>query len=184
VKASVATELSMFIQKSELEKKNNVNVYHNARLLLKIYSSAVWNTRIAADDLLDSYSEAYQINDIAGLQSLVSMDENNNVKRLEDRLRSVAQNKIIIDIVERSMLHVKEYPRLGELYFSIINKNFVVKYPYTESEMLESLNLSRSTYYRRRKESITTFGVSLWGYILPDVLDKLNPYYRNILRQN
>lgn len=177
--------INKLLKKMQINFNDSANVYHNAKLLLKIYSSAVWNTRDTIDELLCSCSEAYQTNDIAGLESLVSMYENKDVQVLEGRLRSVAQNKIIIDIVEKSMVHVKEYPAHGELYYDILSKNFFVKFPYTESEILESLNISRSTYYRRRKEAITTFGVSLWGYILPNILRALtNTRNETFLRQN
>ena len=143
----------------QMDISNNKAVYHNAKLLLKIYASAVWNTRDAVDELLCSHSETYQSSDIAALECLVTMYDDNSVKQLENKLRCVAQNKIIIDIVERNMLHLREYPFHGELYYTILNKSFFVKYPYTESEILESLNLSRSTYYRHRKDAVTTFGV-------------------------
>ncbi len=168
----------------ELDISQNTVAYHNAKLLLKIYSCAVWNTRDTVDELVCAYSEAYESGDIAALECLVSMYENNSVKQLEGKLRCVAQNKIIIDIIEKNLLHVREYPFHGELYYTILNKNYFLKYPYTESEMIESLNLSRSTYYRRRKDAITTFGVSMWGYILPNVLREIKSTDETFLRQS
>jgi len=166
----------------ELDISQNTAAYHNAKLLLKIYSCAVWNTRDAVDELIYAYSEAYESGDIAALESLVSMYENNSVKQLEGKLRCVAQNKIIMDIVEKSMMRVQLYPMQGELYYTILSKNYFTGYPYTESEILESLNISRSTYYRRRKEAITVFGMSMWGYIIPSVLIQLKSTSETFLR--
>lgn len=166
----------------ELDINQNTATYHNAKLLLRIYSSAVWNTKASVDELLCSHSETYESCDISALECLVSMYESNCVKQLESKLRCVAQNKIIIDIVERNMLHVREYPFHGDLYYTILNKNYFVKYPYTESEILESLNMSRSTYYRRRKDAITTFGISMWGYMLPNVLREISSTGETLLR--
>lgn len=168
----------------ELGTDQNKAAYHNTKLLLSIYSSAVWNTRDTVDELLNSYSEAYDGGDIAALECLVSMYEGNSVRQLESRLRCVVQNKIMIDIVEKNMLHVREYPYHGELYYNILNKNYFVRHPYTETEILEALCLSRSTYYRRRKDAITTFGISMWGYMLPQVLRKMKSYRETFLRQN
>ena len=162
----------------ELDISQNTAAYHNAKLLLKIYSCAVWNTRDSVDELVYAYSEAYENGDIAALECLVSMYENNSVKQLEGKLRCVAQNKIIMDIVEKSMMRVQSYPMQGELYYTILSKNYFTRYPYTESEILESLNISRSTYYRRRKEAITVFGMSMWGYIIPSVLIQLKSTVR------
>ena len=166
----------------ELDISQNTAAYHNAKLLLKIYSCAVWNTRDAVDELVCVYSEAYENGDIAALECLVSMYENNSVKQLEGKLCCVAQNKIIMDIVEKSMMRVQSYPMQGELYYTILSKNYFTGYPYTESEILESLNISRSTYYRRRKEAITVFGMSMWGYIIPGVLIQLKNTSETFLR--
>lgn len=37
----------------------------------------------------------------------------------------------------------------------------------TERELLELLNMERSTFYDRKKEAIMLLGVSLWGYAIP-----------------
>jgi len=176
--------LNTLLAKLEIDAGEKENVYHNAMLLLRIYSSAVWNTRDTADKLFRSCSETYRVTDIEGLECLISMYESNSVKKFETKLISVAQNKIMIDIVERSVLHVKEYPHYGDLYYAILNKNFFAEYPYTESEILEFLNISRSTYYRRRKEAIITFGISMWGYILPSILNEIKQCGETFLRQN
>jgi len=176
--------LNMLLERFKINAGEKENIYHNAILLLRVYSSAVWNTKAAVDELLYVHSETYENGDIAALECLVSMYEGNSVRQLESRLRCVAQNKIMIDIVEKNMLHVREYPYNGELYYTILNKNYFVRYPYTESEIIESLNLSRSTYYRRRKEAITTFGVSMWGYMLPNIVRKIKVNCETFLRQD
>jgi len=184
------TELGELIKEINTVETNDKQTYHNANLLLNIYSSAVWNTRETVDNLLYEHSEAYASNDISGLHSLVSMYENKDTRQIEEKLRCVAHNKLIIDLVERCVLHVRDYPRYGNLYYEILNKNFFVKYPYTEAEITDALSLSRSTYYRRRKEAITTFGISLWGYVLPNVLTALknnlltNNHNETFMRQN
>jgi len=184
VEALKENDLNMLLKKFKINSGEKESVYHNAVLLLRIYSSAVWNTKAAVDELLYAHSETYMSGDIEALECIVSMYESNSVRQLESKLRCVAQNKIMIDIVEKNMLHVREYPCYGELYYNILNQNFFVKYPYTESEILESLNISRSTYYRRRKEAITTFGVSMWGYILPCVLNEIKQRRETFLRQS
>lgn len=41
------------------------------------------------------------------------------------------------------------------------------KAQYTESELLEILNLERSTFYDRKKEAVMLLGIALWGYAIP-----------------
>ena len=44
---------------------------------------------------------------------------------------------------------------------------FNIHYGYTESELLDLLNMERSTFYDRKREAILLLGVSLWGYAIP-----------------
>ena len=58
---------------------------------------------------------------------------------------------------------------------TITTESFITKYyqelphrfSYTERELLELLNMERSTFYDRKKEAIMLLGVSLWGYAIP-----------------
>ena len=39
--------------------------------------------------------------------------------------------------------------------------------------MLEELNMERSVFYDRKKEAIYIFSVCLFGYAIPEMLEKL-----------
>lgn len=45
--------------------------------------------------------------------------------------------------------------------------SYLTAFRYTESELLELLNLERSTFYDRKKEAVLLLGISLWGYAIP-----------------
>ena len=66
-----------------------------------------------------------------------------------------------------AMIHVKEFPEGGEIHFDILYKLYLSKFKYSEADMLEALNLERSTYYDCKKEAIWVFGLALWGTVLP-----------------
>ena len=84
-------------------------------------------------------------------------------ERFEERIRSLFETKWIIELVDMAMLKIREYPDKGALYCEIISKAYLNRFKYKESEMLELLNMERSTYYDRKKEAILLFGLSLWG---------------------
>ena len=153
------------------EKRDNFNYYHNAKTLLKIYSKTVWETSRKYEDIVYSCENDYGIDAIDGLEIVASLGEESKSSKLSERLLSVGENKLIIDAIHTALMKLKEYPHKGELYYQIIYKNYFVKYKYTESEMLESLCLARTTYFRRRKEAIQLFGISLWKLTIPKVLD-------------
>jgi hypothetical protein len=147
-------------------------VYHNAKTLLKIYSQSAWELSGRYADIIGTFDE-YEINDIKSLEIIAAFSETGNTSKLTERLLSMGENKLIIEVINSAMLKLKEYPYKGELYYQIIYKNYFVKFRYTESEILESLCLSRSTYYRRRKEAVQLFGISLWQLTIPKVLNIL-----------
>jgi len=47
---------------------------------------------------------------------------------------------------------------------------YLLKYNYSEDEMMEALNISRSTLYREKKRALSLLGVILWGYMLPGIM--------------
>ena len=94
-------------------------------------------------------------------------------ERFEERIRSLFETKWIIELVDMAMLKIREYPDKGALYCEIISKAYLNRFKYKESEMLEVLNMERSTYYDRKKEAILLFGLSLWGTAIPKLKDFL-----------
>lgn len=162
------------LDKIDRHKKIDMNIYHNAMLLLKTYSSVVWENANNYNDIINEHSEVYGTPDYSGLEIMTQLGEEKKARELKDKLMNVAENKIMIDAIEMALIHTKEYPYNGQLYYDIISKNFFVKYKYSESEMLESLAMARTTYYRKRKEAIHLFGVSLWGFIIPSIMKTLS----------
>ncbi len=154
----------------DTSQNHNNNIYHNAKLLLNIYSKTAWETCSKYADIMESYEDDYGINDIKGLEIISSLGDSAQSQRLSERLLSVEKNKLIIDVIHSALLKLKDYPHKGELYYQIIYKNYFVKFKYCESEILESLCLARTTYFRRRKEAINIFGISLWNLTIPKVL--------------
>ena len=59
--------------------------------------------------------------------------------------------------------------RLGfyvEEYRPIIYYNFLLPTEMADEDILLEINLSRSSYYRKKKEAITLFGILLWTEML------------------
>lgn len=53
------------------------------------------------------------------------------------------------------------------MYCEILSKCYLSKFKYKEAEMLEIMDMERSTYYDRKKEAVLLFGLSLWGNAIP-----------------
>lgn len=73
----------------------------------------------------------------------------------------------MIDLIDKAMSKVYDYYNNGQLYHEILSKSYLTAFRYTESELLEILNLERSTFYDRKKEAVMLLGIALWGYAIP-----------------
>jgi len=158
------------------DKEFDKQKYHNAKLLLKIYRDVVWRVE---DALCELDNQAYHFGGrrISELIDYLSFDFDEGVdkNKIEAKLTNISETKCIIDIIDKALIRLKNYPNNGELYYEIISKQYILKYRYTESEILDTINIERTMFYRRKKEAINLIGVILWGYILP----QLKEYWSN-----
>lgn len=144
--------------------------YHDAHLLLKIYSDVVWGMSERYDDIICECQESYGDSSLDVLDVMTEFGSNVKAKLLQEQLQNIETSKIIIDMVNRATMKLRTYPRKGEQYYNILTNTYFVRKKHTEQELLEILNMSRTTYYRQKKKAICLFGVVLWGYIIPDII--------------
>lgn len=150
--------------------------YHRADLILKKYRNIVW----AAEGRMEDYQMrafAYGEHDYAvGLRYLADFAPEADGEQFVSKVAGVMETAELINMVDRALQRVREYPRHGELYFDILNKKYIVRYPYTEDELLDSMGLTRTTLFRHRKEAVYLFALCLFGIAIPELLSQFcNP---------
>jgi hypothetical protein len=157
------------------DKQFNIEVFHKAKLLLRIYRDVVWRTQ---EVLYDTDAEAYDFGGrrIAELADYLSYDFESDIdkEKAEYKLLSIGESKFLVDLVDTALVKLQTYPTLGRLYFDILTKQYIYKVRYTDAELIETLNIERTQYYKRKKEAINLFGIVLWGYIIPPLRDYLS----------
>lgn len=141
-------------------------ILHKTKLLLGVYRDVVWATLYEADAVHeDIYYFGSELND-----ALVYLEEfapDTKKAEFEAKVSSLFENKWMIDLIDKAMTRVYDYHNNGRLYHEILSKCYLTAFRYTESDVLELLNLERSTFYDRKKEAILLLGISLWGYAIP-----------------
>lgn len=154
------------------DKKFNVAVFHEAKLLLSLYRDVVWRTQ---EVMYDTSEEAYDFGGrrIAELADYLSYDFEGDIDKgkAESKLLSIAESKFLVDLVDKALLKLQAYPNFGELYFNILTRQYIYKVKYTDAELIETLSIERTQYYKRKKEAVNLFGIILWGYIIPPIKD-------------
>ena len=158
----------------EVGTENNEKTYHNARLLLEIYSRVLWRLEESLEDLDTECFETDNKHLFDLIDSLIDVDTNVNEYRFERRMQSIEESKSLIEFVDRALNKLKRYPGNGDLYFHLITKLYVNNHSFKldEEDLLEELHISRSTFYREKKKAITLFGVTLWGFALNGILNQ------------
>jgi len=153
------------------ERKINEKVVHQAKLLLTLYRHVVWSVEY------DLYELNITANDFGSrrIQDLVdylAFDFNGEIDKIKvgDHLRSIADTRDLVILVDKALSRLKTYPGQGELYFNIINRKYIIKYESADHKLLESLGIERTTYYKRKKEAVNLLGTILWGYVIPEMM--------------
>ena len=136
------------------------DIFHKTKLLLSTYRDVVWAT---LSDCNCINEEIYYYGDDL-TDALVYLEEfAPDIKRseFERRVCNLFENKWMIDLIDKAMSKVYDYYNNGRLYHEILSKSYLTAFRYTESELLEILNLERSTFYDRKKEAIMVLGIAL-----------------------
>ena len=153
----------------DLKKRCNDKYYHNAGRLLDLYKKVSWRLN---QSLAEMEEECMQIGDVSlsqAIQELMQIDSDLDSLKLDERLESIMVSYQMVQIVNRALLMLKAYPDGGEEFFEIINRVYILQIPYSEQEMLDTLHIGRTTYYKRKKEAVAMLGVVLWGFVIPEL---------------
>ena len=138
-----------------------------SKLLLGSYRRVCWASLGACQLQSDDSYFICDDNIEQALDYLRAYPPNEDRGVFERNLKTLFDSKWMVELVDTAMIQVKEFPDSGERYFEILSKYFLSKFKYCESELLEVLQIERSSYYDRKKEAILVFGLALWGTVLP-----------------
>ena len=145
------------------------SVFHKAKLILQIYRDVVW---ALSDEIEELEYSAYELGGQsleAGLCYLADFAPEVDAGEFETRVCELMQSKMLVDIVDRALVKLRDYPGNGVVYFEILSKQYIYKNRYTESELLDELRMERSVFYDRKREAVQLFSVCLFGYTLPEL---------------
>ena len=164
------TSLDQATVRVQLERAINNKILHQAKLLLKLYRNVVWSVENHLQDL-EVTAKDFGSRRIQDLIDYLAFDFEGDIDtdKVGDHLQSIAETRDLILLVDKAMVRLKSYPLWGELYFDLLNRKFIIRYAYSDQDLMEAMNLTRATYYRRKNEAINLLGHILWGYILPEM---------------
>ena len=145
---------------------NQSDIFSKTKLLLSVYRDVVWITlseSARVNEELVYYGEELD----SALVYLELFAPDTEKQEFESRISALFENKWMVDLIDTAMAKIYDYHNNGRLYHEIISKSYLTAFRYTESELLDLLNMERSTFYDRKREAILLLGGSLWGYAIP-----------------
>lgn len=153
-------------------------LYAKSKLLLEIYKDICWDTADYASQVGEEALYGYDFcsGDLdAALLYLENFAPTEKKERFTERVQKLFEVKWMIELVDRAVMKVRDFPCKGELYVSILSAYYLTNFPLTETEMIETFKFERSTLYRRKREAIKVFGLAIWGGAIEE--------FRNIMVQ-
>jgi hypothetical protein len=154
--------------------KGNPQIYHNTKELIKVYGKVVWCLDHSVKEMEAECIECGYGSLFDALSFLSScMDCELDALHLEERTQSMLFTGALVEIINKALAMLQDYPDKGNRYFEIINKMHIIKYRYSEDEMLNFLQISRRSLYREKKEAMNLLGIILWGFLIPDLMESM-----------
>lgn len=148
---------------------NMENTYKKTDLLLRLYRKVNWSISDKLDDLNEITYESC-LGDTESLSYLLNFAPERELDTFRSRAVNAMQSRVLIDLIEKAVVKIREYPDNGGIYYSIIDLKFLNYFKYSEEDILEELDLERSTYYRKKKEATLLLGYILFGLIMPEYI--------------
>lgn len=149
------------------------NTFKKTEMLLKIYRKVYWSTQESFDELNEiTYESCMSKSEFVCY--LLNFAPDKELAVFESRAVNTMQTRVLVELIECAAVKLKDYPENGDVYYSIIDLKYFDRFQYTESEILEQLNLERSNFYRKRKEASMLMGYVLFGMVMPDYINKIS----------
>ncbi len=145
------------------------DTYKKTDLLLKLYRKVCWSMEKHFEDLQEITYESC-LGDTENLTYLLNFAPEKELDIFRSKAINAMQTKVLIDLIDKSIIKLREYPDNGIMYHSIIELKYIGYFRFTEDEILEQLNLERSTYYRKKKEATMLLGYVLFGFVMPEYI--------------
>ena len=145
-------------RRQEIAKK----AYHNTELLLKSYRDIVWVLETMPDQIASELMIPF-----ASLDELidkVDMELSMNNRRLEGRLHSIMQSRLLIDRINEAVSVLKTKPNDGADMYSVIYETYMAPGgPFAAWELYRKVAMSKRKFYEIRKRAITLISLRLWS---------------------
>ena len=136
------------------------NMYHNTQMMLKHYRDIVWALECFPEQVAEELDRP--LKDLDALLSMVDTQLAMGNTRLEHRMLSIKQSRLLLDRINDALTVLRQQPGNGETMYNIIFQTFVTPDKLTHQEILYRLDISDRHYYRLRQQAVNILSIRLW----------------------
>ena len=136
------------------------NMYHNTQMMLKHYRDIVWALECFPEQVAEELDRP--LKDLDALLSMVDTHLAMGNTRLEHRMLSIKQSRLLMDRSNDALTVLRQKPGNGEMMYNIIFQTFVTPDKLTHQEILYRLDISDRHYYRLRQQAVNILSIRLW----------------------
>ncbi len=110
------------------------NMYHNTQMMLKHYRDIVWALECFPEQVAEELDRP--LKDLDALLSMVDTQLAMGNARLEHRMLSIKQSRLLLDRINDALTVLRQKPGNGEMMYNIIFQTFVTPDKLTHQEIL------------------------------------------------
>lgn len=147
--------------KRKKQQKKRKHLYHNTQVLMENYQTMLWVIEnfpaAVAEELSEPMAETDRLLERIDLEFAM---ENH---RLENRIRTIAKSRCLIDRVNVALTMLRSKPGDGEDMYQVIYQTYI-KPEFTDIwDLFAKLALSRRRYYHLRGNAFGIMSLVLWS---------------------
>ena len=140
-----------------------LNAFHEVCCGITHKANGVVNELCYLDEECFDPSEEMKLMDQALLRLEVFAEESDR-DRYKREIHNILQMAQMLKIMESLKYTVYSYGKYGPEFVSILSTCYMSSFDYTNEEASEILNMSESTFYRKKKRAVILFALAFLDY--------------------
>lgn len=153
--------------------------YHDTWKLLKNYRDVVWSLELSVHRVKRQFTVEYGSSIEEFLDSVYLAGADLSGSEIEQQAKCIERSRQMLAFLDNAVDLLRCKHKYGEIYYWILFYTYLSpQQPHDLDEIINQLiphisDISRRTYYRRRKEAVAELSSVLWGYTSRDAF-KMN----------
>lgn len=153
--------------------------YHNTWLLLRKYRDVTWSMEVSVAQAKRMFNYEFGMTMEEFLDTMYSAGMDFSDTKLTDHVRGLQKSYSMLKLLDSAIEILQTKHRHGEEYYWILYYTYLSPQEYGNvDDIVEALlphmrDISRRTYYRKRREAIEALSSLLWGYMDKETMEML-----------